>query len=45
MGDEHEEVDVGGERRKDTFWLVTALGLLVALKGVVLILDLAAVLK
>jgi hypothetical protein len=45
MGDEHEVVDAGGERRKDTFWLVTALGLLVVLKGVALILDLAAILK
>ena len=45
MGNKHGEVDDGGERRRDTIWLVTALGLLVVLKGVVLILDLAAVLK
>ncbi len=45
MGDEREKADVRDERRRDVFWLMVALGLVVALKGVVLIVDLAAVLK
>ena len=45
MADEHEDVGAGDERRKNIFWLVTVLGLVIALKGVVLILDLSAVLK
>jgi hypothetical protein len=45
MGDENEEVDASDERRKNIFWLVTALGLGIALKGVVLVFDLAGVLK
>ncbi|XXT18801.1 hypothetical protein WME94_52100 [Sorangium sp. So ce429] len=45
MSNENEGVDAGDERRKAIFWLVTALGLVIAFKGVVVILDLAAVLK
>ncbi|WP_437310762.1 hypothetical protein [Sorangium sp. So ce388] len=45
MGNENEGVDASNERRKTMFWLMTALGLVIALKGVVLMLDLAAVLK
>jgi hypothetical protein len=44
MEDQNDGV-VGGERRKDTFWLVMALGLAVLLEGIVLVLDLTAVLK
>lgn len=45
MGDENEEVDASDERRKTIFWLMTAIGVVIALKGVVLVPDLAAVLK
>ncbi len=45
MGDTDANADVRGERRRDAFWLMVALGLVVALKSMVLILDLATVLK
>lgn len=42
---EYEKMEVGDERRKDVFWIMAALGLFVALKGLALVLGLAAGLK
>jgi hypothetical protein len=47
MGEENEneKAEVGDERRKDIFELMVALGVVVALKGVMLIVDLATIFK
>ncbi len=44
MNDKNDQ-DVGDERAKNIFWLVTALGLAVLLKGAALVLILTAGLK